>query len=113
MRPEKKVDFYFELAGERFQEAVVMSENDDSDRAFQLVGEGLKNVSEALKFWKICLEKDIKKSGLKERFNDVLAEAENTFQQIKQDLTIERIAEITKEIAVITKEQIDLLFSGK
>lgn len=113
MSPEKKVDFYFDLAGERFQEAVIMFEDDDSDRAFQLVGEGLKNVSEGLKAWKICLENDIERSGLREQFNDVLAQGQKTIQQIKRDLTIERIAEITKEIARITKEQMDLLFSGE
>lgn len=112
MSPEDKVGFYFDLAGERFEEAVVMFENDDSDRAFELLGEGLKNISEALKSWKICLDKDIEKSGVKEQFNEVFAQAKETFQQIKKDLNMQRIVEITKEIATITKEQIELLFTG-
>ncbi len=109
---EKKVDFYLERSVERFEEAVVMFDEDDSDRAFELLKEGLGNVTKAIKAWKVCLEKDIDLSDLEEDFKetlgDVLEAGKDTFSQLKKDLNFSKIAEISKEIADIIKEQIQL-----
>ncbi len=112
MPPEKRVNFYFELSMERFEEAIIMYKNDDSDKAFELFKEGLGHISDGLKTWKLCIEKDIETSGLKDRFNQVIKSAKDTFNEMEKEFNWQKVGEITKDIAEIIKEQMDLLLKG-
>ncbi len=106
---EKKVDFYLERSSERFHEAIEMFNADDSDRAFELLKDGLNNITDAMKAWKVCHEKDINLSGLEEELKEVVESGKDLFWQIKKDLNLSKIAEVSKEIATIIKEQVNLL----
>lgn len=108
MSTREKVSFYFDLAAERFQEAKEMFAEDESEKAYELLKEGFKNISEALKNWGETIKDDIDDSKLKERFGEVIDSGKETFNEIKENIDFSKIVEITKEIAILTKEQLKL-----
>lgn len=108
---EEKVDFYLELSVERFNEARYMYTKDESDQAYDLFKEGLGNVGKALQAWTRCLEKDIDMENLKDDLQGVLADAKETFKQLKKDLNLGKIAEISKELADLVKEQVQIFLN--
>lgn len=108
---EEKVDFYLELSVERFTEAKYMYTNDESDKAYDLFKEGLSNVGKALQAWTRCLEEDIDMEGVKEDLQSVLADAKETFKQLKKDFNLSKITEISKDIADLVKEQVRIFLN--
>lgn len=108
---EKKVGFQLKISQERFDEAVEMQRKGKSDKASKLFHDGLKSVGNALGSWKRCLEKEIDLSGLRKDLQEVISGAKTTFSQLRKEIQPEKLGEFIKELADVTKEQIEVLLN--
>ena len=111
MSEKKQVNYYLERAIERFYEAKDMFRADKTDRGFELLKEGVGNIGKSIKAWRECLSRDVKVDDLKAEMKDVIQTGKELFEEFKNDLNAQQMAEFTKEIGKVLKEQISLFLN--